>query len=120
MLFAFFFALDVFFDNKCDTSQGKDEGKNAIGNGFFGCLRKPVASEVFIADIRVSKRNEENKVWHNKNPLIIECGFTDSVDIETLLHHLVGFVEWLHFVKAFAGQVSRLKNKGLEFFRRAL
>lgn len=55
-----------------------------------------------------------------KNLLVIECGFADGVDIKALLHHLVGFVEWLHFVKALAGQVSRLKDKGLEFFRRAL
>lgn len=50
-------------------------------------------------------------------PLVIECGFADSIDVEALLHHLVGFVKWFHFVKSFAGQVSRLENESLEFSR---
>lgn len=120
MSFAFFFALDIFFDYKSNASQREDKSKDTIGNSFFGCLRKPVFSEVFIADIRVGERNKEDEVWHDKTPLIIECGFADSIDIKALLHHLVGFVEWFHFVKAFAGQVSCLENKCLEFFRRAL
>lgn len=62
MSFAFFFALDVFFDGMTDASQRDDDCKDAIGNGFFRCLRKPVCSEERVVYARVDESDKENGV----------------------------------------------------------
>jgi hemerythrin superfamily protein len=62
MSFAFFFALDVFFDSVTNVSQRDDEYKDAIGNEFFRCLRKPVRSEERVVYARVGESDKENGV----------------------------------------------------------